>query len=68
MCSYTVLVFFFLAYFTLYNRFQFHLLKSNIVCLKITLSTSKIPTGVLGLETVRFTTGRRSTMQINYAA
>ena len=24
MCSYTVLVFFFLAYFTLYNRLQFH--------------------------------------------
>ena len=24
MCQYTVLVFFFLAYFTLYNRFQFH--------------------------------------------
>ena len=27
------------------------LLKSNIVCLKITLSTSKIPIGVFGLET-----------------
>ena len=25
MCQYTVLVFFFLAYFTLYNRLQFHL-------------------------------------------
>ena len=24
MCSYTVLVFFFLAYFTLYNSLQFH--------------------------------------------
>ena len=24
MCEYTVLVFYFLAYFTLYNRFQFH--------------------------------------------
>ena len=24
MCKYTVLVFFFLAYFTLYNRLQFH--------------------------------------------
>ena len=26
MCQYTVLVFFFLAYFTLYNRLQFHIL------------------------------------------
>ena len=28
MVYYTVLVFFFLAYFTLYNRLQFHLLDS----------------------------------------
>ena len=28
MCYCTVLVFFFLAYFTLYNRLQFHLLDS----------------------------------------
>ena len=29
MCQYTVLVFFFLAYFTLYNRFQFHPIHQN---------------------------------------
>ena len=29
MCQYTVLVFFFLAYFTLYNRLQFHPSKSH---------------------------------------